>query len=104
MEVFLDRNLVPHCDIKIFAFSSACLSLKFLFNLPCIIGFGSEIIHQSFYDEQVNKRIQHELELNYLLQQIWGDRPLNLRLVMQSIVFFKTSSIILKDYGNKQKN
>ncbi|AFY87965.1 hypothetical protein Chro_2482 [Chroococcidiopsis thermalis PCC 7203] len=70
MEVFLDRNLVPHCDIKIFAFSSACLSLKFLFNLPCIIGFGSEITHQSFYDEQVNKRIQHELELNYLLQQI----------------------------------
>lgn len=70
MEVFLDRNLVPQCDIKIFAFSSACLSLKFLFNLPCIIGFGSEITHQSFYDEQVNKRIQHELELNYLLQQI----------------------------------
>ncbi|MDV2993649.1 MAG: hypothetical protein N4J56_003303 [Chroococcidiopsis sp. SAG 2025] len=70
MEVFLDRNLVPHCDIKIFAFSSACLSLKFLFNLPCIIGFGSDITHQSFYDEQVSKRIQHELELNYLLQQI----------------------------------
>ncbi|OWY66477.1 hypothetical protein B7486_36445 [cyanobacterium TDX16] len=70
MELFLDRNLVPHCDIKIFAFSSACLSLKFLFNLPCIIGFGSDITHQSFYDEQVNKRIQHELELNFLLQQI----------------------------------
>ncbi|NHC36041.1 polysialyltransferase family glycosyltransferase [Scytonema millei] len=70
MEVFLDRNLVPHCDIKIFAFSSACLSLKFLFNLPCIIGFGSDITHQSFYEEQVNKRIQHELELNFLLQQI----------------------------------
>lgn len=70
MEVFLDRNLVPHCDIKIFAFSSACLSLKFLFNLPCIIGFGSDITHQSFYEEQVNKRRQHELELNFLLQQI----------------------------------
>lgn len=70
MEVFLDRNLVPHCDIKIFAFSSACLSLKFLFNLPCIIGFGSDITHQSFYEEQVNKRIQHELELNFLLQHI----------------------------------
>jgi len=70
MEVFLDKNLVPYCDVRIFTFSSACLSLKFLFNLPCTVGFGSAITKKFFYDEQVTKRIQHELELESLLQQI----------------------------------
>jgi hypothetical protein len=70
MEVFLDKNLVPYCDVKIFTFSSACLSLKFLFNLPCTVGFGSAITNKLFYGEQVTKRIQHELELESLLQLI----------------------------------
>lgn len=70
MEVFLDKNLVPSCEVRIFTFSSACLSLKFLFNLPCTVGFGSAITNKLFYDEQVTKRLQHELELKSLLQQI----------------------------------
>ena len=70
MEVFLDKNLVPSCEVKIFTFSSACLSLKFLFNLPCTVGFGSAITNKLFYDEQVTKRLEHELELKSLLQQI----------------------------------
>lgn len=70
MEVFLDKNLLPYCDVRIFTFSSACLSLKFLFNIPCTLGFGSAITQKTFYDEQIPKRLQHELELKSLFQQI----------------------------------
>lgn len=70
MEVFLNKNLVPDCNIRIFTFSSACLALKFLFNLPCSVGFGSTIASKLFYEEQISKRIKHELELKALLQEI----------------------------------
>ncbi len=63
MEVFLNPHL-PKLQIpKIFTFSSACLTLEFLFNAECIVGFGSDIIKKFFYEEHIASRIKHEADL-----------------------------------------
>ncbi len=63
MEVFLNPDFKPLPRPKIFAVSSACLTLKFLFNAQCIIGFGSDIVEKFFYQAHIAGRLKHEADL-----------------------------------------
>lgn len=68
--VFLDRNLQLTNKVRVFAFSSACLSLKLLFDVPSFIGFGSEIINKFFAPDYAPGRIKHERDLTMALTKI----------------------------------
>jgi hypothetical protein len=74
MEVFLNPDSTKVSIPKIFTFSSACLSLEFLFNVQCNVGFGSNIVKKYFYKEHVSSRLNHEATL---LSTIWEIRHLN---------------------------
>lgn len=63
MEVFLNSELPKLSSPKIFTFSSACLTLKFLFNAECIVGFGSNIVSNYFDEKHALSRIKHEADL-----------------------------------------
>jgi hypothetical protein len=63
MEVFLSPNLPKLLSPKIFTFSSACLTLRFLFNAECIVGFGSNIVNNFFEEKYALSRIKHEADL-----------------------------------------
>ncbi|MBN8560856.1 MAG: hypothetical protein J0L70_10055 [Leptolyngbya sp. UWPOB_LEPTO1] len=51
-------------NIRIFAVSSAFLSLQLLFDLPSFIGFGADLTTQSFYPDFVDARLEHEQTLH----------------------------------------
>jgi hypothetical protein len=51
-------------NIRIFAVSSAFLSLQLLFDLPSFIGFGADLTTRSFYPDFVNARLEHEQTLH----------------------------------------
>jgi len=70
MELFLNPELPRLQNPRIFAVSSACLTLEFLFQVGCNIGFGSEIVKKFFYEEQVSARIKHETDLLAAVQEI----------------------------------
>ena len=76
MEIFLDLDLKELQSPKIFAFSSACLSLELLFNVQCVVGFGRDIVETFFHEEYVQSRIEHEETLLSAIQKI---RRLNAR-------------------------
>ncbi|OKH21024.1 polysialyltransferase family glycosyltransferase [Chroogloeocystis siderophila] len=63
MELFLRSDLTKLQNPRIFTFSSASLTLEFLFNVECTIGFGSEIVNKYFYSEHIAGRLKHELDL-----------------------------------------
>jgi hypothetical protein len=67
---FLDENLKLTNQVKVFAFSSACLALKLLFNVPSFIGFGSEITNKFFAQDYAPGRIKHEQDLKMALTKI----------------------------------
>lgn len=67
---FLDDNLKLTNQVKVFAFSSACLALKLLFNVPSFIGFGSEITNKFFAQDYAPGRIKHEQDLKMALTKI----------------------------------
>lgn len=68
---FVETGLInDKTRIKIIAFSSACLSLKFLYGVECHIGFGTEIIQQYFKPEYVIPRLNHEAELLTALSKL----------------------------------
>lgn len=67
---FLDDNLKLTNPIKVFTFSSACLSLKLLFNVPSFIGFGNEITNKLFAPDYAPGRIKHEQDLRMALTKI----------------------------------
>lgn len=50
-------------SVQVFAVSSACLGLKFLFDVPSIVGFGSAITSSLFCKSYVNGRLAHEHDL-----------------------------------------
>ncbi|MFM6249969.1 MAG: hypothetical protein ACKPEQ_12605, partial [Dolichospermum sp.] len=56
--------------IQIFAVSSACLSLKLLFHVPIVVGFGENITPKTFYQDYIQGRLKHERDLNNALQII----------------------------------
>jgi hypothetical protein len=71
-EAFVQPDLTLTNQIKVFAVSSACLSLKLLYNLPSIVGFGKQITPQVFYKNYAAGRLKHELELKSAIQKIEG--------------------------------
>ena len=56
----------------IFTVSSSCLSLKQLFGVKPIVGFGEQISKKVFFEQFVDGRIEHEELLNIALKNI-GD-------------------------------
>ena len=70
IQTFLGENLRTPRDLKIITFSTACLSLPILFNLGPIIGFGSEIVKTSFFEDYISGRIKHEHDLLLALQTL----------------------------------
>ncbi len=71
-EAFLQKNLTPIGQIEVFAVSSACLSLKLLYNLPSIVGFGEQITPQVFDRDYAAGRLEHELKLKMAIKKIEG--------------------------------
>lgn len=67
---FLDKGLKLTNKVEVFACSSACLSLKLLFNLPSFIGFGREITNSFFDRDHAPGRIKHEQDLRMALTKI----------------------------------
>ncbi|MGF1588763.1 MAG: polysialyltransferase family glycosyltransferase [Pleurocapsa sp.] len=67
---FLDENLQLTNQVKVFAFSSACLSLKLLFDVSSFIGFGHEITSKFFAQDYAPGRIKHEQDLTEALTKI----------------------------------
>ncbi len=69
-EAFVQPDLTFTNQIKVFAVSSACLSLKLLYNLPSFVGFGKQITPQFFYQDYISGRLEHELELKLAVDKI----------------------------------
>ena len=78
MEVFLNPELSNLQNPRVFTFSSACLTLEFVLDTRCTLGFGSDIVQKFFYSDHVEGRIQHEADLLSTIQDI---RNLNSVLV-----------------------
>ncbi|PSM50061.1 hypothetical protein C7Y66_05855 [Chroococcidiopsis sp. CCALA 051] len=78
MEVFLNTDLKNLQNPRVFTFSSACLTLEFVLDTRCTLGFGSDIVQQFFYPDHVESRSQHEADLLSTIQEI---RNLNSVLV-----------------------
>ncbi|MBE9010422.1 hypothetical protein IQ250_09415 [Pseudanabaenaceae cyanobacterium LEGE 13415] len=57
-------------DVRVFAVSSACLSLKLLFNVPSFIGFGAEFVDRYFDPNFIEARLEHEQTLNHAIVQL----------------------------------
>lgn len=62
-------------DITVFAVSSACLSLKLLFNVSSFIGFGHELTSRYFNPAYCAARLEHEQVLVQALQQLARSYP-----------------------------
>ena len=62
-QVFLQSDMSVRENIRVLTVSSACLSLKLLFNVPCVVGFGEEITPNFFYENYVVGRLEHEAYL-----------------------------------------
>jgi hypothetical protein len=71
-EAFVREDLTLTNQIKVFAVSSACLSLKLLYNLPSIVGFGEQLTPQFFHRDYIAGRLDHELELKLAVEKIEG--------------------------------
>ena len=69
-QVFLQSDMSVRDNIKVLTVSSACLSLKLLFNVPCVVGFGEEITPQFFYENYADGRLEHEAYLKTAIQKI----------------------------------
>ena len=60
-------EILSSVEIRVFAVSSACLSLKLLFDVPSFIGFGDELTLRLFDPDYAEARSEHE---KILLQAI----------------------------------
>ena len=68
-QVFLQSDMSVRDNIKVLTVSSACLSLKLLFNVPCVVGFGEEITTQVFYENYADGRLEHEKDLKVAIEK-----------------------------------
>jgi len=75
MEVFLNPELSSLQNPRVFTFSSACLTLEFVLDTRCTLGFGSDIVQKFFYPDHVESRIQHEADLLSTIQEIRNLNP-----------------------------
>ncbi len=71
-QAFLTSDMSDINNTRVLTVSSACLSLKLLFNVPCIVGFGEEITPQFFYENYVDGRLEHEQYLKIANEKIKG--------------------------------
>ncbi|MBI4784297.1 MAG: hypothetical protein HY785_23705 [Oscillatoriophycideae cyanobacterium NC_groundwater_1537_Pr4_S-0.65um_50_18] len=69
MKFFSFQNLIK-LDAQVFTVSSACISLKTLFNVESAVGFGSAVTSLHFYKDFVGGRIQLENDLISALRTI----------------------------------
>jgi hypothetical protein len=69
MQAFLEQKSTDTNRLKLFALSSACLSLKLLFNVPSTVGFGDKITSSLFYEDYVSGRLEHELDLKTAIKK-----------------------------------
>jgi hypothetical protein len=70
MALFPNLEQLANQSLKIFGFSSACLTLEFLFDVRCTLGFGTEIVKQFFYPNHVDSRIEHESDLQLTAEDL----------------------------------
>lgn len=70
LQAFLGDSKEAPRDLKIITFSTACLSLPVLFNLNPIIGFGSELVKTSFFENYITGRLRHEEDLQLAVQTL----------------------------------
>lgn len=70
VEAFLQPTLKNKSNIRVFAVSSACLSMKLLFNISSVVGFGEHITSKFFYKTYAAGRWKHELELTSAIEKI----------------------------------
>lgn len=68
-QVFLQSDMTVRNNIRVLTFSSACLSLKLLFNVPCIVGFGDHITTKIFYEDYMLGRLKHEQYLRAAIKK-----------------------------------
>lgn len=68
LQVFSKR--LSTSEPRVFAVSSACLSLKLLFNVSSFIGFGSELTSSLFIPEYADARLEHEQILRQALKRL----------------------------------
>lgn len=70
MDVFFNEETMKFQSPRIFAFSSACLTLEFFFDVQCTVGFGSSIVRKYFYKAHVSSRLKHEAVLSSAIREI----------------------------------
>lgn len=70
LEAFLSSKSTLKNNIRVFAVSSACISLKLLFNVPSIVGFGDEITSKLFNESYITGRLAHEHQLKAAVQKL----------------------------------
>ena len=73
LKSFMSSDVLPQPTfpfIQVFGVSSACLSLKLLFHVPSVVGFGENITPKTFYQDYIQVRLKHERDLNNALQII----------------------------------
>jgi hypothetical protein len=73
-EVIVARYFAPYLaggfPMKVIGFSTACLSLDYLYGVPCVVGFGDKISSTSFEPQWVEGRLGHERDLRQALHTI----------------------------------
>ncbi|MBD2338957.1 hypothetical protein H6G64_18445 [Calothrix sp. FACHB-156] len=75
--VFIESNFLNQQTIDIIAVSSACLSIKVVFNLDSKIGFGENITQDCFYPEFVKGRLEHENFLKMITDDFQNSNFIN---------------------------
>lgn len=60
-------------NMKVLCFTSAGISFPILFNLYPQIGFGEEIVKNTFVENYINPRIKHEADLNFILKKVQSE-------------------------------
>jgi Alpha-2,8-polysialyltransferase (POLYST) len=63
MELFLNPDSPKFRNSRVFTFSSACLTLEFVLDTRCTLGFGNNIVKKFFYPDHIDGRIKHEEDL-----------------------------------------
>lgn len=77
LEAFLSEQKILNNSMKVLAVSSACISLKLLFNVPSIVGFGDKITSNLFYENYIAGRLAHEHELRTAVENLNTRNPVS---------------------------
>lgn len=61
---------LPPSRVKIFTFSTSCLSLEHLYDHRCLLGFGEELVTRYFLPLEIKTRLRHEADLRNAVANI----------------------------------